>query len=171
MKELPITTPKAENALGSLPSPWDQKTNNPTRKPIALPDWAQIGPQTIQFTVHHEPMGAPRMTQRDKWKGRACVERYHALRDAIRRDAPPLPEPEQIDSLSWVAYFTPPESWSRKRREEAIGTRHRVKPDRDNIDKAILDALFERDERISDSEWIRKRWGVEACIKITIVTM
>ena len=29
-------------------------------------------------------MGKPRMTQRDKWKKRPCVLRYHAFRDKMR---------------------------------------------------------------------------------------
>lgn len=119
---------------------------------------------SIEFTVYHEPMGAPRMTQRDKWKGRPVIERYHAFRDAIRRDSPVLPQADQIESLSWVAYFVP----KKAKRATMIGKLHRDKPDRDNIDKALLDALFEEDSAIA-SGTITKRWGIEARIVVTII--
>lgn len=42
-----------------------------------------------------------------------------------------------------------PASWSKKRKAEMAGRPHRQKPDRDNIDKAILDSLFDKDEGIA----------------------
>ena len=124
-----------------------------------------------KFTVEHQPMGAPRMTRRDKWKQRDCVVRYRAFKDAIRLEFMrlrhcPLPG-ENVLSLSWVATFEPPQSWSKKRKAEAIGELHRSKPDRDNIDKAVLDALFEDDSGIAAGH-IEKRWGVAAKIEIVI---
>lgn len=101
------------------------------------------------------------MTQRDKWKKRPCVEAYHAFRDAIRRDFPgDIPPAEQVIELSWIAYFATNEP-------ELIGQFHREKPDRDNIDKSILDALFDKDEAIGKGT-IEKRWGVEDKLEITI---
>lgn len=123
---------------------------------------------TIEFTVHHKPMGAPRMTRRDKWLQRPCVMAYREFKDAINRDCPPIPHPHRILSLSWIAFFVPPPSWSAKRRAAALGGLHRSKPDRDNIDKAILDALFAEDSAIALGT-IEKRYGIEACVKIKIV--
>ena len=39
-----------------------------------------------------------------------------------------------------------------------MGTLHRSKPDRDNIDKAVMDALFPEDSGIAAGT-IRKVWG------------
>ena len=39
------------------------------------------------------------------------------------------------------SYFEPPKSWSKSKREAAIGKYHTQKPDNDNIRKVILDAL------------------------------
>lgn len=101
------------------------------------------------------------MTQRDKWKKRPCVEAYHAFRDAIRRDFPgEVPPTEQVIELSWIAYFATNDA-------ELIGRFHREKPDRDNIDKAILDALFEHDEGIPYG-MIQKVWGKEDKLIVTI---
>src|SRR5688572_7856631 len=96
----------------------------------------------VCFTIPGLPVGQPRMTRRDKWKRRPCVMRYRAWADSARIAAGVLPDPSKVISFDWKAFFPPPDSWSKKRRAEAIGKPHRSSPDRDNIDKAILDALF-----------------------------
>ena len=145
----------------SPPSPWRDTTNQPTKsKPVDV-DFDPV----ITFTVFHEVSGAPRMTQRDRWKGRECVLKYHAFRDAIRRDAPPLPPVERIDSLSWMAYFA-----IKKGSKHKIHDSHREKPDRDNIDKAILDALFEEDSGIAAGT-ICKVWGLQSMLIVKIVVL
>ncbi len=121
----------------------------------------------LSFIIPGDPVGAPRMTRRDKWKKRPCVLRYFAWRDAARLAAGKLPEAEQIFTLSWKAFFSPPVSWSKKKRTAAIGTLHRKKPDRDNVDKAILDALFLEDSAIAYGT-IEKRWDTAERIEIEI---
>lgn len=120
------------------------------------------------FTVFVVPMGAPRMTKRDKWKRRPIVIRYRKFKDAIRAAAGIIPPPEIILSLSWTAFFSPPASWSVKKRIAALGQLHRSKPDRDNIDKGILDALFEQDSGIASGQ-IEKRWGEPSRLEVTIL--
>jgi len=119
------------------------------------------------FTIPGLPIGKPRMTRRDKWFKRPSVQRYWAWAAAARLAAGTLPDPSQIISLDWKAYFPPPQSWSKKRRLEAIGRPHRSSPDRDNIDKAILDALF-KDDRGIPGGWIEKLWGEPARIEVRI---
>ena len=121
----------------------------------------------ITFIIPGTPLGKPRMTRRDKWKKRPSVVRYREWSDAARIAAGPMPEPERIARLDWVAYFEPPQSWSKRERADAIGTLHRSRPDRDNIDKAILDTLFETDSAIACGT-IRKVWGEPARIEVTI---
>ena len=135
------------------------------------------GPETtLQLTARQScittiipgvPIGKPRMTRRDKWKQRPCVMRYRAWADAARAAVGPLPSPERIQRFAWVAYFEPPKSWSKKERAAAMGTLHRSKPDRDNVDKAVLDVLFKHDSAIA-SGLIEKRWGSPARLEITI---
>ena len=77
-----------------------------------------------KVTVPCEPMGAPRMTQSDKWKKRDCVVRYRAFKDEIRlavKSQMPEINASDVQSLSWTAYFSPPQSWSKKRRAAAMG--------------------------------------------------
>ncbi len=120
------------------------------------------------FIIEGKPIGAPRMSQRDRWKKRPCVLRYFAWRDKAREAAGELPPTEQIESVSWVAYFEPPASWSKRKRAEHLGKLHRSKPDRDNLDKSLLDALFKEDSQIASGE-IQKRWGETDRFEVTIV--
>lgn len=70
-----------------------------------------------------------------------------------------------------IATFTPPKSWSKKKQSEAIGKPHLVKPDGDNIAKAVCDALngyaYDDDSRIYDSRTI-KIYGSKEFIRIEI---
>jgi Holliday junction resolvase RusA-like endonuclease len=111
---------------------------------------------TVSFTIHAEPMGKPRMTQRDKWAKRPAVLRYRAFADKARASAPAnLPSsPIRVD---WTAFLSMPDSWSAKKKAAHKGQLHQSKPDRDNIDKGILDALWESDSCIATGT-IEKRW-------------
>jgi len=114
----------------------------------------------VNFTYRGPVIGKPRMTQRDKWASRPCVLRYWAFKDRIIEQfiqefrclfAAPV-------ALSWTAYIEMPKSWSNAKRKAIRGQEHRQKPDRDNIDKAIMDALFKEDKKVSSGTLI-KRWA------------
>ena len=133
---------------------------------------ATLGAGTVTITVPGTPLGKPRMTQRDKWKKRPCVVRYREWADKVRDAAVmSVPAANRVVSLSWVAIFEPPKSWSKKKRAEAIGTMHREKPDRDNINKAVLDILYPSGDKAIASGRLDKRWGWEAKLIITIETV
>lgn len=51
-----------------------------------------------------------------------------------------MPQPGPFD-LKITASFAPPASWSKKRRAAAMDQYHTVKPDLDNILKAVCDGL------------------------------
>jgi len=105
-------------------------------------------PFSVRFTIPLSPIGAPRMTQCDKWKKRPVVERYRAWRDAAR---PYIPEnlPTNPCGMNWTAYVAFPKSYSAKKRAALKGELHQEKPDRDNIDKCLQDFLFEQDKGIA----------------------
>lgn len=100
------------------------------------------------------------MTRSDRWRKRPCVLSYWSWKDRARDSYASLGciEESRITSVNWVACFAPPRSWSKKKKEAHIGQYHRSKPDKDNIDKALLDALFDRDELIPSGCHI-KIWG------------
>jgi len=108
------------------------------------------------------------MTQRDKWAKRPCVVQYREWADLVRLIARPVPPAEKVISLSWVATFEPPASWSKKKRKMALGELHCLKPDRDNIDKAVLDALYPDGDSAIACGFIRKTWGEVSSLEITI---
>lgn len=118
------------------------------------------------FIVAIEPMGAPRMTQRDKWAKRPVVVAYHAYADRLR--AACGGRPENPATVSWRAFFTMPASWSKAKKKAHAGQPHRAKPDRDNIDKGVLDSLWEQDCGIA-SGTLAKFWddGRGARLEIT----
>lgn len=105
-----------------------------------------------------EPMGKPRMTNRDRWgtNKRPKVQRYHAFRDNFRLLSRGRLT-QSITLLSWVAFFPIPKSYSKKKKIMYAGRPHYQKPDRDNIDKAILDCLEFDDKQIYGGE-IYKFW-------------
>jgi len=108
----------------------------------------------IWYRIDIIPLGKPRMTRSDRWKGRSCVNSYWAFKDELRYRLgnSNVPLPHQIKGVSWLAYFPIPKSWSKKKRAEVSGRLfpiHQVKPDRDNIDKAILDSLFGNDSGVA----------------------
>jgi len=122
----------------------------------------------IEIVYFAKPIGKPRMTQRDKWAQRPAVMRYREWADGLRSlFCKPLPPADQVKSLSWTATFAPPASWSKKKRVAMMGMPHRNKADRDNIDKAILDALFKDDAGIASGH-IEKVWGWENRLEILV---
>lgn len=101
-------------------------------------------------------MGKPRMTRRDRWLKRECVLRYRAQCDELRLRGVVLPETYLL-----VCYLPMPRSWPASRRDAMDGQPHTSRPDRDNLDKALMDGLCPRDERLHDARVVKRwaRWG------------
>ena len=100
------------------------------------------------------PLGKPRMTRADKWKKRPEVLRYRAFCDEVRLNNVSLPE-----SGYHVIFVLPmPPSWSKKKRSLMDGKPHQQQPDKDNLEKALLDAIFGEDSHIWDGR-VTKIWG------------
>lgn len=133
---------------GALAGVVEPARATPESMTYSIKDTSDNDDKAIRFTIPLAPMGKPRMTQRDKWKKRPCVERYRAWMDSAR---PFIPKdlPENPSGLSWKAYFPLPKSYSQKKRDILSGTLHREKPDRDNIDKGVCDFLFKQDKGIA----------------------
>lgn len=122
---------------------------------------------TQTFVVMIEPMGKPRMTQSDKWRKRDVVVRYREFADRLRAACfGVMSNPSRV---SWKAFLSMPESWSKRKKAMLRGQPHRAKPDRDNIDKGILDALWENDAGVASGE-LAKFWddGRGARIELTV---
>lgn len=112
-------------------------------------------------TIAITPMGKPRMTQRDRWKGRAVVQRYHAFCDELR-----LKYRGELPENLFVAFCLPmPASWSNKKKLAYAGQPHRQKPDIDNLCKAVMDALAQDDSYIYGL-YAQKHWADTGSIVI-----
>jgi len=108
------------------------------------------------------PIGKPRMTQRDRWKQRPVVLRYHAFKDLCREW-----NVELSDHFRVIFVIPMPKSWSKKKKAAHDGQPHRAKPDIDNVLKALMDAVLEDDSHVW-SVRASKRWGYEGKIKILL---
>ena len=107
------------------------------------------------FTILGDPMGKPRMTRADAWKKRKCVLKYFAWADKARLQAGGIHK--GIKRIIITAYLSMPNSWSVKRKEIMRGTPHNSKPDCDNVLKAVMDSVLERDQEVFDAH-VRKFW-------------
>lgn len=96
----------------------------------------------------------PRQTAADRWRKRPSVLRYRAFADELRLRAKGLP-------LRFIALadLPMPLSWSAAKRQAMEGQPHQVRPDFDNLIKALTDALCPRDDaHLYDGRRI-KRWA------------
>lgn len=108
-------------------------------------------------------MGKPRMTKKDVWAKRPCVLRYWAFKDECRLKKVWIP-----DQHHFVFVFPMAKSWSKAKRAEHLAQKHLLKPDKDNAEKALMDAVLEEDSHIWDGR-VTKLWGVKGFILIGTV--
>ena len=107
------------------------------------------------------PVTKPRQTRSDKWKQRLAVMRYRAFADECRMRKVKLPE-----CGTWIIFHIPmPASWSKKKRAEMDGQPHQQTPDKDNLEKALLDSIYKNDSVVWDSR-VTKLWAQSGAIEI-----
>lgn len=99
------------------------------------------------------PVPKPRMTQRDKWAKRPSVLRYRRFKDQVRLRRVELPQPCRV--TFWIPM---PASWPAGKRSALAGMPHRVRPDLDNLLKALCDAVHQEDAHLYDIR-AAKRWA------------
>ena len=80
--------------------------------------------------------------------------RYFAFKDQIRLHKFVLPE------CNYHIIFVLPmsKSWSKKKKDKMRNTPHQQRPDKDNLEKALLDSIFDEDCRVWDGR-TTKIWG------------
>ena len=107
------------------------------------------------------PCPKPRMSRRDQWKPSAAARRYFAFRDQVKVLRIIVPE-----CGWWIVFHLPvPASWSEKKKLSHIGRRHQQKPDKDNLEKGLLDAIYGDDCVVWDAR-VTKLWAREGAIEI-----
>lgn len=118
-----------------------------------------------QIIIEHEPMGAPRMVQSDKWKKREVVLRYFALKDAVRKACEAVGY-KMGGTLTVDFELSMPKSWPQKKRDFLRGKPHQQKPDIDNMGKAVADSFNEDDSHVHTMR-LSKTWADVGRIIIT----
>jgi Holliday junction resolvase RusA-like endonuclease len=98
-----------------------------------------------EFIVN--PVAKPRMTRRDVWAHRGCVDHYYVYKDllvfATKKKKFILPDSFKVE------FFMPmPFTWSEKKKLLMLGKPHQQRPDLDNLVKGLLDALRSEDKYI-----------------------
>jgi Holliday junction resolvase RusA-like endonuclease len=115
------------------------------------------------------PNTKPRMTKRDRWKKRPCVNQYYAFKDEIKLKANLIGLqglPGDITSLSFIVPM--PDSWSEVKKVRTDKSPHQQRPDLDNFLKGLQDALCKEDKGIWRIGNLEKRWGRVGKIIISI---
>lgn len=109
------------------------------------------------------PRAAPRQSRRDKWKPSKAVIEYRAFRDAIGYKINELP----ADFFHVVFLLPMPRSWSQRQRNETAGWPHQGTPDKDNLEKALIDAVYRnRDDSHVWNTASTKLWAYHGAILI-----
>lgn len=137
-----------------------------------LPDGNYIEPKYI-FDL--EPMGAPRMTQSDKWKTdpnhpdplkrqREPVRQYYETKDKLHHLCE-INGYKLTETLNILFILPFPKTYSKKKREQLNNQPHDQKPDIDNMEKFWMDALSKNDCRVWNVHGI-KLWGEKGQIII-----
>jgi len=122
-----------------------------------------------RYEIDVTPIPKPRMTKADAWKKRASVTRYFAFKDEIVHKCSLMgltTIPMRIKYLKFVMPMPP--SWSKKDRLAMVGQPHLLRPDIDNLRKALQDALCKEDSHIAVVKEESKVWGTKGKIVIEI---
>lgn len=143
-----------------------------------FPDISKIAKQSKSFELDYTPMGKPRMTQQDKWKvnpnhedpkkrQRPAITKYWKYKDALKAAAEKqcfvMPE----CNYHMIFYIPVSASWSKKKKVLMDKKPHKHKPDKDNLEKAVLDCLCKEDSGIWDGR-VTKYWTNSEVGKIII---
>jgi Holliday junction resolvase RusA-like endonuclease len=128
---------------------------------------------SLAFTYLGTPIGKPRMTQSDKWRRppRPEVARWFDFKTGFWSAAIEAGYRPQIDvilSVEATARIKFPKSYSRPLKNRLREQNHDEKPDVDNIQKAIADALTENDAKIYRSNVI-KLWADAESLEVTLL--
>jgi len=110
----------------------------------------------VEFLI--DPVGKPRMTRRDAWAHRKCVDDYFAFKDKLvllaKKSKFILPDKFRVEFLIRM-----PNSWSDKKKKEMIGKPHQQKPDLDNLVKSIMDCLRKSDASVYHINMSKTWWN------------
>lgn len=92
-----------------------------------------------------------------------AVQRYRAFRDEVGLYIKELPE----DFFHAVFLISMPPSWSERKKRDKAGWPHKGTPDKDNLEKALVDAVYRgRDDSHVWNTASTKLWAYHGAILI-----
>lgn len=103
------------------------------------------------------PVSKPRMTQRDKWYKRNCVNQYWRFKDELNILLKGRMDGEDTLSIDFIIPM--PKSFSKKKKSNLEGMPHKSRPDLDNLIKAFKDSVYDEDSHVHTYGRMRKIWG------------
>lgn len=110
------------------------------------------------------PTPAPRQSRSDTWKPSPSVRRYRAYRDQVTIKIKELPP----DFFHVVFLLPMPASWSKKKKADWVGLPHKGKPDKDNLEKGLVDAVYrDRDDGHVWNSATTKLWAYDGAILLS----
>ena len=103
----------------------------------------------IKLIENIKPVPAPRMSRRDRFDPRPAVIKYRDYGIELRSQF----TAEELPSNYLLVFYLPmAKSWSKKKKRSHYLQPHTQTPDKDNLEKGFLDALFyQHDEHKDDS--------------------
>jgi len=134
-------------------APW-QRAPVPARQALA-PTIDEQG--RLVYPITPVPKPRPRVTR----NGTYVPAKYQTFKKTVKAYGIELPEHGYH-----VTFELPmPKSWSKKKRAEMNGQPHQQVPDKDNLEKALLDAALDNDSRVWDGR-VTKIWAETGSIII-----
>lgn len=161
---LPIKSPfirekKGLPPISNLPKQTIEEFEAFWNKPIILNSQTELNSCAKPLAVFNiNPIGKPRMTQRDKWDKRKNVQLYWKYKATLLSEAKKQNFTMPDNGYHIICYIQMPHSWPEKKKAQMDMSPHQQKPDKDNIEKGILDALLKEDSCVWDGR-ITKYWG------------
>jgi len=145
------------------PGVWVPKDTKKSPASTKTTAWQDIKPpkENLLITFAVTPMGKPRMVKSDSWKKRPEVQNYWRYKDMIKNTAKGAKFVMPECNYWLVCYIPMAKSWTKKKKAVLDDQPHKQRPDKDNIEKGLLDALCEEDSHIWDGR-VTKIWCYES---------
>ena len=100
---------------------------------------------------------------------RKVVARYWAFKEEVKyKIVLPHGNAVTLNEKAIIFHIPMPTGWSEEKRKVHRGQAHMTTPDKDNLEKGLMDAMYINDSGIYDSRTI-KLWADEGAIEIVAI--
>jgi len=125
-----------------------------------------------EYIIPMDPFPAPRMSRRDRFRPSPSAQRFYGNRDEMRAHLSTLGISELPPAMGFSFHIPVSKSWSNAKKELHIGGMHQMKPDLDNLIKAVLDSITygkgRDDAHLGSILFAQKVWATEGAGRIML---